>query len=54
MEMRILQTISTKYFDYGFEEIEYLKSVDPILGAAMERLGKVERVIIPDLFIALI
>jgi DNA-3-methyladenine glycosylase II len=31
-----------------------LKGADATLGAAMERLGKVERVIIPDLFAALI
>ncbi|OAB41613.1 DNA-3-methyladenine glycosylase family protein [Paenibacillus glacialis] len=49
-----MQSIPTKYFEYGIEELEYLKSVDPTLGAAMTRLGKVERVIIPDLFTALI
>jgi len=49
-----LQNIPTKYFEYGIEEIAYLKSVDPTLGAAITRLGKVERVIIPDLFTALI
>jgi len=49
-----LQSIPTKYFEYGIDEIAYLKSVDPTLGAAMTRLGKVERVIIPDLFTALI
>jgi DNA-3-methyladenine glycosylase II len=44
----------TKYFHYGQKEIDYLKSVDKTLGAAIERLGKVERVIIPDLFAALV
>lgn len=34
--------------------MEYLKSVDVTLGDAITRLGKVERVIIPDLFTALI
>jgi DNA-3-methyladenine glycosylase II len=49
-----LGTVETKYFDYGQEEIDYLKSVDATLGAAMARMGKVERVIIPDLFTALV
>ncbi|WP_240416360.1 DNA-3-methyladenine glycosylase family protein [Paenibacillus periandrae] len=47
-------TVITKYFDYGQEEIDYLQRVDPTLGAAMARMGKVERVIIPDLFAALV
>lgn len=34
--------------------MDYLKSVDANLGAAMTRLGKIERTIIPDLFTALI
>ena len=49
-----MPTVKTKYFDYGKKEIDYLKSVDEALGAAIERLGKVERVIIPDLFAALV
>ncbi|WP_405175902.1 DNA-3-methyladenine glycosylase 2 family protein [Paenibacillus sp. FSL H8-0261] len=46
--------VITKIFEYGQAEIDYLGSVDPVLGAAMARMGKVERVIIPDLFTALI
>lgn len=46
--------VITKFFEYGQAEIDYLGSVDPVLGAAMARMGKVERVIIPDLFTALI
>ncbi|MDF2653456.1 MAG: DNA-3-methyladenine glycosidase [Paenibacillus sp.] len=49
-----MRTVITKYFNYGQEEIDYLSSVDTILGAAMARMGKVERVIIPDLFAALV
>lgn len=45
--------VKTKFFDYGQVEIDTLKSMDKELGAAMERLGKVERLIIPDLFTAL-
>jgi DNA-3-methyladenine glycosylase II len=47
-------TVQTKHFDYGQEEIDYLKSVDPTLGSAMTRMGKAQRVIIPDLFTALV
>ncbi|MGE5627630.1 MAG: DNA-3-methyladenine glycosylase family protein [Solirubrobacterales bacterium] len=46
--------VHTKYFEYGDKEISYLSQADPILGNAMERLGKLERVVIPDLFQALI
>jgi DNA-3-methyladenine glycosylase II len=48
-----MPAVITKYFDYGAKEIDFLKSVDPVLGEAMERLGKVERVIMPELFTAL-
>ncbi|SFL15505.1 DNA-3-methyladenine glycosylase II [Paenibacillus sp. 1_12] len=47
-------TVATKNFDYGQEEIDYLQQKDPTLGAAMARMGKVERVIIPNLFAALV
>lgn len=49
-----MRTVATKYFDYGQEEIDYLKNVDETLGAAMTRIGKIERVVIPDLFTALV
>lgn len=49
-----MQTVKTKFFQYGTTEITYLKQVDEILGEAIERFGKVERIIIPDLFSALI
>ena len=47
-------TVVTKFFEYGQADIDYLRSVDPVLGAVMTRMGKVERVVIPDLFTALI
>jgi len=47
-------TVRTKFFEYTQDELDYLTKVDPELGAAVARLGKVERVIIPDLFAALI
>ena len=49
-----MQTVKTKFFEYGDKEIAYLKKVDKIFGAAIERAGKIDRVIIPDLFAALI
>lgn len=49
-----MQTVMTKNFDYGEKEINYLKNVDTVLGAAMTQMGKVERIIIPDLFAALV
>lgn len=49
-----MQKIKTKFFEYGQTQIEYLKKVDHTLGAAIERLGKVEREVIPDLFAALV
>jgi len=47
-------TVKTKYFDYGLDEMESLARADSSLGAAIKRMGKVERVIIPDLFAALV
>lgn len=50
----ILGTVATKNFEYGQTEIDFLTKKDPELGAAIERMGKVERVVIPDLFAALV
>lgn len=47
-------TVKTKSFVYDQKAVAYLKQVDPILGEAMNRLGMVEREVIPDLFAALI
>lgn len=41
-------------FKYGEIEIEYLKKKDKKLAEAMERIGMIEREVIPDLFTALI
>lgn len=49
-----MSSVVTKFFEYGQAEIDYLGSVDPVLGAAMARMGMVERVVIPDLFTALV
>lgn len=42
------------YFEYGDEAIEYLKKKDKKLGAAMDRIGPIQREIMPDLFKGLI
>ena len=44
----------TKFFKYGKKELEWLKSRDRELGAAIDRIGKIKRAVNPDLFIALI
>ena len=44
----------SKIFIYGEKEIEYLKSVDPALGAIIDEIGPIERPVISDLFTALI
>ncbi len=36
------------------KKLAHLKKADPVLGAAIERLGRVERTVIPDLFQALV
>lgn len=41
-------------FEYGEREIEYLKRKDKKLGAAIERIGMLEREITPDPFTALV
>lgn len=46
--------VRTKIFEYGKKEMDYLKQADQELGTAIDRIGKIERVIIPDLFPALI
>ncbi len=46
--------MSQQYFKYGEREIEYLKSKDKILAKVIDKIGKIERVVTPDLFEALI
>jgi DNA-3-methyladenine glycosylase II len=41
-------------FPYGTIETEALKAADPILGAAIDRLGHPDRPLMPDLFTALV
>ena len=49
-----MQTVRTKIFEYGQKEMDYFTEVDPLLGEAIKRIGKIDRVIIPELFPALI
>jgi DNA-3-methyladenine glycosylase II len=41
-------------FQYGQQEIEYLKKKDKRLAEAIDRIGFIEREVIPDLFAALV
>lgn len=41
-------------FEYGQKEIDHLKKKDKKLGAAIERIGFIEREVTPDLFTALV
>lgn len=43
-----------KVFAYGETETRFLTEQDPVLGAAIARIGHIERAVIPDLFAALI
>lgn len=43
-----------KYFSYSAVETEYLSARDPALGAAIARIGHIDREVIPNLFTALI
>lgn len=43
-----------EFFDYGQREVEYLKKKDKKLGAAIDKIGLIQREITPDPFTALI
>lgn len=43
-----------KYFSYSAVETDYLSARDPALGAAIARIGHIDREVIPNLFTALI
>ena len=42
------------YFAYGEKETDYLRRADPALGAAIDRLGHINREVVDDLFQALV
>ena len=43
-----------KYFAYGKTETDYLTERDPVLGAAIARIGHIDREVIPNLCTALV
>jgi 3-methyladenine DNA glycosylase/8-oxoguanine DNA glycosylase len=43
-----------RIYEYGQTEIDHLSAADPVLGAAIRRIGKVERQVIPDPFVSLV
>ena len=47
-------TEQTLYFEYGETETDYLKSKDPRLAEAIERIGHIKRVADNDLFASVI
>ena len=46
--------VTTRHFEYGEKELAYLRDRDPALGNAIEEIGMVERLVLPDLFEALV
>jgi len=42
-----------QYFTYGETETAYLKKCDPVLGAAIDAIGHIDRAVTPELFAAL-
>lgn len=46
--------MAKKYFQYGTQEIEYLKRADKQLAVVIDDVGIIQRAIIPDLFTALV
>lgn len=49
-----MNKVHRKYFDYGNKEISYLCNRDETFRKAVESIGRVERIVIPDLFQGLI
>ncbi len=49
-----MEIVILDFFCYGEIETNYLMSKDPTLGAAIERIGPIQRPVIPDLFMALV
>ncbi len=44
----------TGFFQYGAEEVNWLKAKDSLLGEAMEQIGHIHRPVIPDVFMSLV
>ena len=49
-----IDMMEVPFFVYGEKELEYLRGRDTKLGAAIDRIGRIERAVNPDLFSALI
>lgn len=49
-----MQNVKKEYFLYGPKEMEYLSRADNTLGKEIERLGYIQREVIPNLFEALL
>ena len=45
---------SGPFFPYGEVELAHLRAKDPVLGAVIDRIGHIDRPVIPDLFEALV
>lgn len=43
-----------EYFNYGQEEVEYLKKKDSVLASAIDEIGQINREIIPYMFMAVV
>lgn len=52
--MRLQKVVDEMHFRTSNEAIEYLKKRDAKLGLAIDRIGPIEREVIPDLFAALV
>ena len=46
--------MADQFFKYGIKELEFLKSKDKKLAEVIDKIGMIDRVIIPDVFSALI
>lgn len=46
--------VETRVYEFGQAEIEHLTQADESMGAAIERIGKLERIVLPDVFSALV
>ncbi|WP_168120180.1 DNA-3-methyladenine glycosylase 2 family protein [Paenibacillus sp. HB172176] len=49
-----MQGVDTRLFRYGQKELDYLSGADERLAAAIRHFGMLDRVVVPDLFIALL
>jgi DNA-3-methyladenine glycosylase II len=53
-DLKAERRLFLEIFQYGQQEIEYLKKKDKRLAEAIDRIGFIEREVIPDLFAALV